>query len=77
MADYPAAHDRAVAFDQKLMADAGKISPQYVDIVSLVARQVMAAIDITVLSGSSSTPGAADVKAFMKDIGNSQYVYIP
>lgn len=50
------------------MGDAAKISPEYVDLVSLVARQVMGAIDIT---GSNAT----DVKAFMKDIGSSQYVH--
>ncbi|RDX42058.1 hypothetical protein OH76DRAFT_146300 [Lentinus brumalis] len=74
LADYPAAHDRAVAFDEKVTADAGKISPQYVDLVSLVSRQVMAAVDITVLGSSSSSTGATDAKAFMKDIGNSQRV---
>ncbi len=56
------------------MADAAKISPQYVDLVSLVARQVMGAIDITVLGQSGNTTDATDVKAFMKDIGFSQCV---
>ncbi|TFK83965.1 hypothetical protein K466DRAFT_602413 [Polyporus arcularius HHB13444] len=74
VADYTAAYARAVAFDEKLMADAAKISPQYVDLVSLVARQVMGAIDIAVLGQSGNTMDAMDVKAFMKDIGFSQRV---
>lgn len=68
LADYPDALARAIAFDEKVTSDAAKISPEYVDLVSLVARQVMGAIDIT---GSN----ASDVKAFMKDIGYSQYVH--
>ncbi len=66
MADYPAAYARAVAFDEKLRAYAARVSPQYVDLVSLVARQVFGAIDITVLGQSGNTTDATDVKAFMK-----------
>ncbi len=76
MADYPAAHDRAVALDERILADAAKISPQYGDLVSLVARQVMGALDITVLGGSGNDGDVKDVKAFMKDIGSTLCVYL-
>ncbi len=68
MTDYSAAHARAVEIDEKIMVDAAKISPQYTDLVSLVARQVMGALDITVLGGSDNAGDPADVKVFMKDI---------
>ncbi|RDX47956.1 hypothetical protein OH76DRAFT_1405499 [Lentinus brumalis] len=71
VADYPAAHDRALALDERILADAAKISPQYGDLVSLVARQVMSALDITVLGGSGNDGDVTDVKAFMKDIGST------
>ena len=70
MSDYSAARDRAAILDAKIMGDAAKISPQYVNLVSLVARQVMGAVDITVpLEASDDMP---DVSAFMKDIGSTQ-----
>ncbi|KAI0712927.1 hypothetical protein C8T65DRAFT_726919 [Cerioporus squamosus] len=72
LADYSAAHDRAIQLDERIMGDAAKISPQYVDPVSLVTRQVMGALDITVLGGSGNNGDATDVKAFMKDIGSTQ-----
>ena len=65
MTDFSAANDRAVALDQKIMGDAGKISSNYVDLVSLATRQTVAAMDITVQSGQT------DVKTFVKDIGGS------
>ncbi|TFK92712.1 hypothetical protein K466DRAFT_581623 [Polyporus arcularius HHB13444] len=71
VADYPAALDRAVALDERILADAAKISPQYGDLVSLVARQVMGALDITVLGGPGNDGDVTDVKAFMKDIGST------
>ncbi|KAI0705121.1 hypothetical protein C8T65DRAFT_740959 [Cerioporus squamosus] len=74
LADYPDALDRAVAFDNEVMNDAAKISARYLDLVSLVARQVMAAIDITALGRPDNTVDVTDVKAFMKDIGFSQRV---
>ena len=72
LADYPDALQRAAVFDEQVMTEAAKVSPQYVDLVSLVARQVMGAIDITV--GSSNEKDGMDVKAFMKDIGTSQCI---
>lgn len=70
MSDYSAARDRAAILDAKIMGDAAKISPQYVNLVSLVARQVMGAVDITVPLEASDD--MLDVSAFMKDIGSTQ-----
>ncbi|RPD76749.1 hypothetical protein L226DRAFT_611194 [Lentinus tigrinus ALCF2SS1-7] len=70
LADYPAALRRAIAFDEKVMGDASKISSEYVDLISLVARQVMGGLDITV--GPGDVTDASDVKIFMKDIGSSE-----
>ena len=53
------------------MGAAGQISTNYVDLVSLSARQTMGALDITVLSDSSGNLDPTDVKIFMKDIGSS------
>ena len=72
MTDFAAALSRAQSLDEKITSDAGKISSNYVDLVSLAARQVMGSMDITVLE---SDPGGnvdgSDVKIFVKDIGGS------
>ncbi|TFK89099.1 DUF1793-domain-containing protein [Polyporus arcularius HHB13444] len=70
-ADFTAAHDRAVALDQKIMSDASKVSSNYVDLVSLGARQTFGALDITVLADDKGNVDASDVKIFMKDLGTS------
>ncbi|KAI0705088.1 hypothetical protein C8T65DRAFT_577862 [Cerioporus squamosus] len=69
--DFSAAHDRAVALDQKIVGDAAKISSQYVDLVSLGARQTFGALDITVGADDKGNVDASDVKIFMKDLGTS------
>ncbi|RPD75342.1 hypothetical protein L226DRAFT_534905 [Lentinus tigrinus ALCF2SS1-7] len=69
--DFSAAHDRAVALDQKIIGDAAKISSEYVDLASLGARQTFGALDITVLSDDKGNVDASDVKIFMKDVGTS------
>ena len=51
------------------MNDARNISSNYVDLVSLATRQTMAAMDITIQDGQ------ADVKTFVKDIGESPCVH--
>ena len=70
--DYAAAHDHAVALDQKIMGAAEKISSQYSDVVALATRQTMSALDFTVGTDSSGNLNRSDVKVFMKDLGNSQ-----
>ena len=53
MTGFSAANDRAVALDQKIMGDAGKISSNYVDLVSLATRQTMAAMEAVNASGEA------------------------
>ncbi|GJE95231.1 DUF4965 and DUF1793 domain-containing protein [Phanerochaete sordida] len=66
--NYESALDRAIALDELLAASAVKISPRLVDLVSLSARQVMSATELTV--GSSSFGyNTSDVKMFMKGVG--------
>ena len=72
--DFSSANDRAVALDEKIMSAAANISSNYVNLVSLTARQVMGALDITVLSNSDGSIDASDVQVFMKDVGGSGYV---
>ncbi|KAK6977760.1 hypothetical protein R3P38DRAFT_3472295 [Favolaschia claudopus] len=72
---FPRRRTRALALDQQILQDASRVSAQYADLVSLAARQAMAGIEIT-LSTSDNGSGfnLSDVKAFMKDVGNSQRV---
>ncbi|PIL35873.1 hypothetical protein GSI_01533 [Ganoderma sinense ZZ0214-1] len=72
--DYSAAHDRAVALDQKIMAAAANISSQYSDLVSLATRQVMSALDFTVGTDSAGNVVPGDVKVFMKNLGTDRRV---
>ena len=76
VADFSAAHDRAVALDNKIIGDATKISSHYVDLVAFSARQTMASLEITVGSDSSGNVNSSDVKAFVKDIGSTQCVIL-
>lgn len=70
--DFSGALSRATNMDQKIMGDAGKISSNYVDLVSLAARQVMGSMDITVLrNDADGSLNGSDVKIFIKDIGGS------
>ncbi|KAL7281458.1 hypothetical protein ACG7TL_004773 [Trametes sanguinea] len=70
-AGYPDALQRAIAFDEAIIGNASKISPHYVDLVSLGLRQTMGSLDITVPTSSDGTPNASDVRIFMKDVGAS------
>ncbi|KAK7047204.1 hypothetical protein VNI00_006870 [Paramarasmius palmivorus] len=72
--DYPNALQRAEELDRKILADASVISTEYVDLVSLTARQAMAGLDITVPRASDSSWNASAVKAFMRDEGFSSRV---
>ncbi|KAJ7924038.1 DUF1793-domain-containing protein [Mycena leptocephala] len=65
MSDFPAARTRALALDQQILQDAAAVSQNYADLVSLGTRQAMA--------GGGSL-NLSDVKAFMKDVGNSKRV---
>ncbi|KAJ7697167.1 hypothetical protein B0H17DRAFT_978707 [Mycena rosella] len=70
IADFPSARARAVALDQQILQDAGAVSQQYADLVSLATRQAMAGVEITLSTALNLT----DVQAFMKDVGNTQRV---
>ncbi|KAF7329563.1 hypothetical protein MKEN_00219200 [Mycena kentingensis (nom. inval.)] len=72
--DFPAAKSRALALDDKILADANKISSDYADLVSLGLRQALAGVEITVPRQSDGTYNTSDVLAFLKDTGNSQRV---
>ncbi|PIL35879.1 hypothetical protein GSI_01539 [Ganoderma sinense ZZ0214-1] len=72
--DYSAAHDRAVALDQKIMNAANSISSQYSDIVSLAMRQAMSSMEITVGTNSDGSVAPSDLKIFMKDTGTDHRV---
>ncbi|KAF7378321.1 hypothetical protein MSAN_00258100 [Mycena sanguinolenta] len=74
MIDFPEARTRALALDQKILQDARAISQNYADLVSLGARQAMAGIEITLSTFQNGSFDFSDVKAFMKDVGNSQRV---
>ncbi|KAI0354924.1 hypothetical protein OH77DRAFT_1425524 [Trametes cingulata] len=68
--NFDAALPRSIALDQTIMTKASKVSTEYVDLVSLAARLVMATLDITVSTDANGTPNASDVRVFMKDIGS-------
>ncbi|KAI9067393.1 DUF1793-domain-containing protein [Trametes sanguinea] len=70
-AGFPDALQRAIAFDEAVIGNASKISPHYVDLVSLGLRQAIGSLDITVPTSSDGTPNASDVRIFMKDVGAS------
>ncbi|KAJ7927321.1 hypothetical protein B0H13DRAFT_2556868 [Mycena leptocephala] len=74
MSDFPAARARALALDQQILQDAAAVSQNYADLVSLGTRQAMAGVEITVPLMQGGSLNLSDVKAFMKDVGNSKRV---
>ncbi|KAM5540217.1 hypothetical protein V8D89_006036 [Ganoderma adspersum] len=72
--DYAAAHDRAVALDQKIMSAAANFSSEYSDLVSLATRQAMSTLDFTVGTDSYGNLVPGDVKIFMKNLGTDSRV---
>ncbi|KAF7329559.1 hypothetical protein MKEN_00218800 [Mycena kentingensis (nom. inval.)] len=72
--DYPGARTRSLALDDKILADARKVSPEYAELVSLGLRQALAGIEITVPRKSDGTYDTSDVLSFLKDTGNSRRV---
>lgn len=64
---------RAEALDQRILADAAKVSAHYADLVSLAARQAMGGTELTIgrnIAGSSEW-NTSDVKMFLKDVGTN------
>lgn len=56
--------------DFQIVNDAMKISLDYPDLLSLVARQAMSAIEITVSKNADGSYNSSDIMAFMKDMGD-------
>lgn len=52
------------------MNDARYVSTDYPDLLSLVSRQAMSAIEITVLKNVDGSFNSSDIMAFMKDMGD-------
>ncbi|KAF9444696.1 hypothetical protein P691DRAFT_677102 [Macrolepiota fuliginosa MF-IS2] len=69
--DFPGARNRGSDFDSKVSSAASAVSPEYADIISLVTRQIFAAMDITIPSAGPGKFNNSDVKIFMKDMGVS------
>ncbi|KAJ3489251.1 hypothetical protein NLI96_g2242 [Meripilus lineatus] len=69
--DYPNALQRAKAFDDRLTTDASKISLDYIDVASQVARQAFAATEITVSRNADNSLNTSDVYMFVKEISSS------
>lgn len=52
------------------MVDALGVSSAYYDLLSLVVRQAMSSLEITVSKNSDGSFNSSDIMAFMKDMGN-------
>ena len=81
LADYPAALSRAVTLDNRIMSDVANlslpanISAAYRDLLALNLRQTLGAIELTTSKLSNGKwAGISDMRAFMKDVGNSRCV---
>ncbi|KAL0952407.1 hypothetical protein HGRIS_006682 [Hohenbuehelia grisea] len=69
--DFPHALERADAVDQRIISAASSISENYPDLVSLVARRVFGAAEVTVPIMANGSLDSSDVKIFLKDFGFS------
>ncbi|KAJ7031515.1 DUF1793-domain-containing protein [Mycena alexandri] len=68
--DYSNALKTANALDQKVEADANKISPDYAGIVALSIRQSLAANELTISKNAQGGWNTSDVLYFMKEISS-------
>lgn len=71
LGDFDSAAKSAIELDEKLLNQSSAISAQYMDLVSLAARQTMGGTELTIALGSDGLWNISDVKAFMKDVGSS------
>jgi len=62
--DFPAARDRAAAFDEQVTKAARAVSDDVADLVALTTRSVMASMDVT------CGPDASDVMFFVNAMGS-------
>ncbi|KAF9445097.1 hypothetical protein P691DRAFT_735541 [Macrolepiota fuliginosa MF-IS2] len=71
LSDFSNAMKRSLDFDNKVVSAAAAVSSEYVGIISLVTRQIFAAMDITIPSAQPGQFSDSDVKIFVKDMGVS------
>ncbi|KAF9443528.1 hypothetical protein P691DRAFT_778832 [Macrolepiota fuliginosa MF-IS2] len=71
LSDFSDARSRNSDFDTKVLSAASAVSLEYAGIISLVTRQIFAAMDITIPSMQPGQFNDSDVKIFMKDMGVS------
>lgn len=76
--DFPAAIARATQLDTQIVNDALAAVPSsnYVDIISISARQAYGATELTVGKGTDGKYNQSDVMMFMKNIGGTATKYI-
>ncbi|KLO07710.1 hypothetical protein SCHPADRAFT_836241 [Schizopora paradoxa] len=68
--DFENALNASIQLDLQITNDAATISTEYVDLLSLVSRQAMSALEITVSKDASGNFNASDVMIFLKDMGS-------
>ncbi|KLO10456.1 DUF1793-domain-containing protein [Schizopora paradoxa] len=68
--DFENALNTSTQFDLQIANDAANISPQYYDLVSIISRQAMSALEITVSKDVNGNFNSSDVMAFLKNMGN-------
>lgn len=61
----------AIEMDAQLESDAGKFTADYAALVSLVARQALSSMDITIKQNSDGTWDTSDVTAFVDNTGGA------
>ena len=61
---------QSTEFDTNLRSDASKISAEYADLVALIARQALSAMDITLFQEDDGSWDTSDIKAFVDNTGN-------
>lgn len=68
--------NNSITLDTKIQSDASQISSDYADLLSLTLRQVMSAIEITILRDKSGNWNQSDVKVFMKNMDSTSHGYV-
>lgn len=67
--DFDNSMNMSKQLDSQITSDAANVSPLYTDLLSLVARQAMGAIEITLSKGPDGSFNSSDIMAFMMDMG--------
>ena len=68
--DFQYASNVSMALDFQIMSDASKISSEYYDLLSLISRQAMSALEIAVSKDTEGNFNSSDVMAFLKNMGD-------